>query len=56
MRPSSTRSSATLWASARNAAAEMLHVGHTVLAVALALRDGYGLSPAQVTKHSHPHG
>ena len=37
-----------LSASAANSAADMLHAGYDVLAVALALRDGYGLSPAQI--------
>jgi hypothetical protein len=37
-----------LSASAANAAADMLHAGYDVLAVALALRDGYGLAPAQI--------
>jgi hypothetical protein len=37
-----------LSASAANSAADMLHAGYDVLAVALALRDGYRLSAAQI--------
>lgn len=37
-----------LGASARDAARDLLHAGYSVLDVAVALRDGYGLSAAQV--------